>query len=71
MRPRLKLFTGTAFDELPEPRVSVRLGDVTRILADAVRAERTWLDDFEDEDIEVSADLYEVLSTYWHLRPSA
>lgn len=72
MRPRLRLFTGE--DEgtaVADPQVPVRLGDVTQILADAVRWNRTWLDDFEDDEIQVSEDLYEVLSAYWHLRPSA
>ena len=72
MRPRLRLFTGD--DEgttLAEPQVTIRLGDVTRILADAVRSDRTWLNDFEDDEIQVSPDLFEVLSAYWHLRPSA
>ena len=72
MRPRLRLFTGE--DEgtaLAEPQVTVRLGDITRILSDAVRSDRTWLSDFEDDEIQVSPDLFEVLSAYWHLRPSS
>lgn len=54
-----------------EPEVTVRLGDISRILADAVRSKRAWLSDFEDDNIQVSADLFEVLSAYWNLRPSA
>ena len=72
MRPRLRLFTGEdSCTTMAEPQVTVRLGDVTRILADAVRSDRTWLEDFEDDEIQVSSDLFEVLSAYWHLRPSA
>ncbi|MGE3316775.1 MAG: hypothetical protein AB7O26_16780 [Planctomycetaceae bacterium] len=73
MRPRLRLFTGdddcTAVAE-PE-QVNVRLGDITRILAEAVRRNRTWLSDFEDDEVRISTDLYEVISAYLHLRPSA
>jgi hypothetical protein len=74
MRPRLRLFTGDdEADTLtsPEPQISVRLGDITHILADAYRRERNWLMDFEDDQVQVSPDLYEVLSAYWRLRPSA
>ena len=72
MRPRLRLFTG---DEdgcaVAEPNVSVRLGDITNALAEAVRTNRTWLSDFEDDEIQIPADLYEVITWYTHLRPSA
>ena len=44
---------------------------MTRILSDAVRWNRTWLSDFEDDEIQISPDLYEVLQTYLHLRPGA
>lgn len=72
MRHRLRLYTGE--DEMTaveEPKVSIKLGDVSRIIADAARFRRTWLDDFENDQIEISADLYEILSTYWELRPGA
>lgn len=72
MRPRLRLFDGEESTQaLAEPPVTVRLGDVCQILADAVLTKRGWVEDFADDDVSVSADLYEVLSTYWHLRPSA
>lgn len=72
MRPRLRLFTGDeTVGTVAEPDVTVRLGDITEILADAVESNRTWVSDFADDEIRVSADLYEVLSAYWHLRPSA
>jgi hypothetical protein len=71
MRPRLRLFTGEDTGIVAEPPVTVRLGDVTEALADAIEWNRTWLTDFEDDEIQVPADLYEVLSAYRHLRPSA
>jgi hypothetical protein len=72
MRPRLRLFIGE--DEgstVAEPPVSVPLRDICQVLADAVHSDRAWLTDFEDDEIQISPDLYEVLSAYWHLRPSA
>ena len=72
MRPRLRLFTGDEnASTVADPMVSVRLGEITQILSDASRWDRSWLDDLAEDEIQVSADLYEVLSSYWHLRPSA
>ena len=52
--------------------VTVSLGEVLPLLADAVRNERTWLRDFEDDEITISTDLYEVILAYQHYRrPSA
>lgn len=72
MPPRLRLFTG---DEetvrFPSRQVRMRLGDVTDILAEASRWNRSWLADFENDEIEVSPDLYEVLSAYMEMRTGA
>ena len=52
--------------------VTVPLTDVLPLLADAVCSQRTWLRDFEDDEVTVSMDLYEVLLAYQHFRrPSA
>jgi hypothetical protein len=52
--------------------VSVSLGEILPLLADAVRNERTWLRDFEDDNVTISTDLYEVILAYQHYRrPSA
>lgn len=53
-------------------QVTVSVGEVLPLLADAVASQRTWLQDFEDDEITVSADLYEVLLAYQYFRrPSA
>jgi hypothetical protein len=72
MRHRLRIFTGEneTAQEAAE-NVTVRLGDVSRALLDATRWNRTWLSDFADDEIQVSSDLYEILSTYMRLRPGA
>ncbi|MCG8449987.1 MAG: hypothetical protein MI725_10470 [Pirellulales bacterium] len=55
-----------------EDKVTVSVGEVLPLIADAVNKQRTWLGDFEQEDITISRDLYEVLSAYqFFSRPSA
>ena len=49
-------------------RVTVPVGEVLPLLADAVRSQRTWLSDFEDDEITISSDLYDVLLAYQHFR---
>jgi hypothetical protein len=52
--------------------VTVPLMEVLPLLADAVQSERTWLGDFQDDEVTISMDLYEVLLAYQHYRrPSA
>lgn len=74
MRPKLKLFVGADEPEtltFPEPEVFISLGELSRIIADAMIWDRTWVADFADDEVKISADLYDVLATYAHLRPSA
>ena len=52
--------------------ISVPLGEIAPLLADAVQSQRTWLRDFDDDEVTISADLYEVILAYQHFRrPSA
>jgi hypothetical protein len=51
--------------------VSVPVGEVLPLLADAVASQRTWLSDFEDDQVTISADLYEVLLAYQYYRHPA
>jgi hypothetical protein len=48
--------------------VTVPLGEVLPLLAEAVQTRRLWVQDFADEPITLSPDLYEVLMTYQELR---
>ncbi len=55
-----------------EDLVTVSVGEALPLIADAIASERTWLSDFEHDDITISRDLYEVLSAYQYFRrPSA
>ncbi|NOY30109.1 MAG: hypothetical protein GXP28_07985 [Planctomycetes bacterium] len=75
----LKLYRGPQETEIEiapqtaeEDCVTVSIGEVLPLIADAVNSERTWLSDFEHDDITISRDLYEVLSAYqYYRRPSA
>lgn len=72
MPPRLRLFTGDEESvRFPSRQIRMRLGDVSQILAEASRWNRSWLSDFENDEIEVSPDLYEVLSAYMEMRTGA
>ena len=51
-----------------ERRMTVRLGQIFPALIDALANGRTFLNDFDDEPIEVSEDLYEVLLAYQHFQ---
>ena len=65
-------FLGVAQEHTPRQNVTVPLTDVMPLLADAARSQRTWLRDFEDDEVTISMDLYEVLLAYQHFRrPSA
>jgi hypothetical protein len=58
--------------ETNKDTVTVALSEILPLLADAVRNERTWLGDFDDDPVTISTDLYEVILAYQHYRrPSA
>lgn len=72
MRPKLRIFRGDdAVVTAPEPEVTVPLGDILRVLEDAVRWDRAWLQDFADDEVRISADLHEIITAYSDMRPSA
>ncbi len=79
MEHRLRLYCGPDSDtvavstsENRPQKITVAAGEVFSWLADAVRNNRAWLRDFEDEQVTISSDLYEVILAYQHFRrPSA
>ena len=77
---RLRIYYGpeddnvlTAPDTIPmRQEMTLPLGEVLPLLMDAARGRWAWLDDFSDDQITISSDLYEVLLAYQHFRrPSA
>ena len=78
-RSNLRIYRGPSEKSAPVrtaskngiPTVTVNVGEVLPLLADAVASQRTWLSDFEDDEITISADLYEVLLAYQYYRHPA
>lgn len=75
-RSQLRLYDAPAAEKAESPRfegetVTLAFSEILPLLLDAVRSKRTWLNDFEDDEIRISTDLYDVLMAYKHFRPSA
>lgn len=51
--------------------VEISLNELLITLGDAVEHDRSWPDDFGNEKIMISTDLYETMAAYRHLRRSA
>lgn len=72
---RLRVFPHPEEDETREdthiPDVPIRLVDLYPLLAQAYRDNFVWLRDFEDEQLLVSKDLYDVVRAFFDCRPSA
>jgi hypothetical protein len=80
VQPQLRVYYGPEEDTdticsasaAPPSTVTVPLREVFGWLMDAVHSGRTWLRDFEDDEVTISADLYDVILAYQHYqRPSA
>jgi hypothetical protein len=54
-----------------EPTVRVSLGDLLPLIALAHRHNYLWLQDFLDDEVCITSDLYEVLRAFRCYRPSA
>ncbi len=57
--------------ELQAPTIGVRLGDLLPLVALAQRHNYLWLQDFLDDEVRITEDLYEVLRAFRTYRPSA
>jgi hypothetical protein len=53
------------------PTVRVSLGDLLPLVALAHRNNYLWLQDFLDDEVAITSDLYEVLRAFRCTRPSA
>jgi hypothetical protein len=61
----------TEAPETPAPTVHVSLGDLLPLVALAHRQNYLWLKDFLNDEVVITADLYEVLRAFRCQRPSA
>ena len=78
VQPRLRIFCGTqngnteTVEQRQPDKINVPLCEIFPLLADAIHSKRTWLEDFGDDEISISPDLYDVILSYQHFRrPSA
>jgi hypothetical protein len=53
------------------PSIPIKLADLYPLLAQAYRDNYVWLRDFEDDQVLVSPDLFEVVRAFADCRPSA
>lgn len=70
---RLRVFPHPDDDcaESTSPAIPVRLSDLYPLLAQAYRDNYVWLQDFEEDQLMVSNDLFEVIRAFTSCRPSA
>jgi hypothetical protein len=65
----------TTDDDAPEAsptaNVRIRLRDLLPVVALAQRLKFIWLNDFLDDEVLVTGDLYEVMQAFRSVRPSA
>jgi hypothetical protein len=71
----LRLFPSTAEDSVTtsdqEATVPVRLRELLPVLQQALKANYVWLRDFQDDEVRVTQDFYDVIRSFQSLRPSA
>lgn len=71
MAAHLRVYPQDLPSKTDGPAIHMRLGDLFPLLAQAHRGNYLWLNDFEDDEVIVSEDLYEVLRSFRSYRPSA
>jgi len=54
----------------PPEMVDVTLGDLLPLIALAQRKNYVWLQDFLDDEVSITADLYEVLRAFRSYKPA-
>jgi hypothetical protein len=73
--PRLRVFPrspGSSYQDCQKPDVRVSLRDLLPLISLAKRQKFLWLDDFLDDEVRITSDLYDVLRAFSSVRkPSA
>jgi hypothetical protein len=54
-----------------QANVPVRMRDLISVLRQAIKANYVWLRDFQDDEVRVTQDFYDVIRAFSSLRPSA
>jgi hypothetical protein len=74
MAAQLRVYPSSKMKErhnLPAARVGIRLGDLLPLVAVAHRQNYLWLQDFLDDEVRITSDLYDVLRAFRAYKPSA
>ncbi|MFO0968430.1 MAG: hypothetical protein U0793_22980 [Gemmataceae bacterium] len=74
MAAQLRVFPGSLEEtnaSVQAPSVRVRLGDLMPLLNLARRNNYLWLEDFIEDEVKITPDLYEVIRAFGAMRPSA
>jgi hypothetical protein len=74
MAAHLRVYPGSSEadeSEFTQAAVHVRLGDLLPLIARAQRRNYLWLQDFLDDEVAITSDLYDVLRAFKYQRPSA
>lgn len=60
-------------DNIPPaaPLVMMTVSEFCEILSHASETDRTWLQDFDRDEVWVSEDLFVVMQAYWNLKSAA
>jgi hypothetical protein len=58
-------------DEMQDPTIRIRLADLLPLLAFAKKNNYLWLQDFLDDEVSVTADLYDVLRSFSDARQTS
>jgi hypothetical protein len=61
----------SAYAETQEPSIRISLRELLPLIAVAQRRNYLWLQDFLEDEVCVTPDLYEILRAYPRYRPSA
>ena len=54
-----------------EATVPVRVSELVSVLRQAIKSNYVWLRDFQDDEVRVTQDFYDVIRAFSSLRPSA
>ena len=71
MAPHLRLVTASDPGPTPDPCVRISLREMLPLIALAQRHNYLWLQDFLDDEVCVTEDLYDILRAFRAYRPSA
>ena len=72
---KLRIYNGPESNTIEKEErleATVSLGELLPLMTDAVADGRLWLQDFDNDEVKISMDLYELLLSYqYHRHPSA